>query len=145
MPVSRAVVAACPARNLTPRRRGRQAQAAQSASLSAAPAWVRKPSNVAGSVEHRLELRQPRELRIGQIGHAPGREDHLEPGELGRVALEGGSAHHLGIKLGHASDARAPALAEDLAVARRIVVEEGGLLPGHRLRFPLCCLGRWPS
>ena len=71
--------------------------------------------------------RHASELSGRQMRHAPGGEDHLDLGEMGSVALEVGRIDDLWIKLGQRRDALAPAIAEDLAVARRIVVEQESL------------------
>jgi len=69
--------------------------------------------------------------------HAPGCEDHLDLGEMGSVALEVGRVDDLRVEIGQRRDALAPAIAEDVAVARRIVVEQRRL-DRHGISSRLC-------
>ena len=55
------------------------------------------------------------------------------------MALEVVGVDHIRIEVGQRRDPVAPALAEDLAIADRVVVEQGRLLLGHRA----CFRSRW--
>jgi hypothetical protein len=95
----------------------------------------RKSLHVAGRIEDGSQSRQRGELLIVQAGHTPGREDHLHACELRNMLLEARGRDDVWVKLHQPGDALASPAAENIAVARRVVVEKSSFAHAAEARL----------